>query len=423
VKSSKPSSNLWLYADGMISPAGSVPYRLITSVENKPGIVLLGTNGGGVIEWVPESQTNREIVAGLTAPVWDRLTAFCSLSGQSGLFIGDSDLYLANFSGSRAAAITLIQREGPDWTGCAALRGSEALLLQKPASDLVYDDDALEDNVSKSQEGRLSVIRIRAIGGGGTILPIKCATPCVEAIREISTSAKLPGWAWALGSRHIYLFSAEDRTLRRILEIPAVVRGRMHLSVDPGGFWLATEQFGAWRWAGDPMRPSPSAEERWKSYDEVDGLPSEDVRAVVPRSEREAVFVTAGGVVKGNLAGKSWAFDPGRQYGITGSSIRAAAMFESKQSLSAAVSTEEGVSVGIARRDSSELDEFQWSALAPSLSLERARLRNLAWCGQQNQLWIAVDNSVVVYQMGSPTCALEIALLADTYTSWQHRAD
>jgi ligand-binding sensor domain-containing protein len=397
---------IWKYMGGALEAQGSVRYAVASATAHPKGGALLGTMTGQLLHWQGKKSQLIATVGGATR--WSTLRAFCPLRGETGVIASDAGLLATNLAKHGSAA----ELAGPvldGWRSCAPLSDSEALLLQSEddadrLADDFSDDEAGDEAFAEfenaaANDGRLLRLKVDVQRRRFSFAPVPCGKTqgCPEQFEQLAVSPSFPGRAWLLDGTTVWLFANDE--LKPLTHLPPKVRGRVSLSIDPGGLWLATEQFGAWRWAHDPTRASRPGVASWHSYDDGDGLPSTSIRNIIPRSESEAAILTSAGVCLARKNGDKWVFDPPRQDGIVGSLLRKAELFDLDERTVIAVLTEEGMSLGAAKHGSPDL---AWTPLDTAMSSDYHKLRTFAWCSGRSELWVAHDNRLLTYKLNPP---------------------
>jgi len=278
------------------------------------------------------------------------------------------------------------------WTDCAPTSASRILLLHKD---------------------RVSVLDL-SHPGAETITPATFQPPEAQPgtthqlVRMVREGRIEPGYAWLLGERFIWVYAPEEATFRPLVERPPRLQSessKIRLAVDEAGVWLATPESGVWRWSGDPLRVNNAAATspaRWKAWNNSHGLPSSNVRAILPWEKGQAILFTSGGMALGRRRGAGdWTFKHLRQDGIMGERVRAAALFRPEgrdDPKVVALGTEKSLSLGILEAAPGEPPHVsRWSHLDRNDGLN-GEVHAIHRSDTTRELWIGTDQEVSLFR-------------------------
>ncbi len=192
---------------------------------------------------------------------------------------------------------------------------------------------------------------------------------------------------YLLGEEWIWKYTFEGPRKERSILVATGSRENMDFAVDSGGFWLATE---------NGLRRYEHGMKSWMHFSERDGLPSSNIKAVVSRSNREAIIFTQAGLCKAEkVVAGYWRFiSPKNVPGISGTEVHKASLFEIEKRLTLALATDEGFS--IVRWVEDNWEKQKWSHFDRNSVLLDNDITSLHWKEEHEELWIGSKEGVVV---------------------------
>lgn len=382
------STNLWRgdQSSGTFELTGGLPFQPTSIAPGRDGNVLYG-GVGMFLSADAKHRIDQLALQWRSIPI--DFAFACAIDERRMLVLTDVGAQVVERSPAdtfRAEPSLL----GSGWRWCSAPSKDKTKIV-------VASDNGLASVVTLGE--RLSSAPLRFEGDAPPLSPDQ-----VDRVWAIKGCPS--GGTFILDSRSISRWDEASGSAQRKLTLPEVLRRQgqaMSIAFDGAAAWVGTSD-GLWRAGLDCNGENPGD---WRSFDVLDGLPSQQVQALVRYKHGVAAFTPEGtALVSFNDRDRRLVVERARQVSINGRSMRAAELFslslDGAKKRALAVGTEAGVSFLLWDADQPFDPSRPWIPIDLGADLRGgdaggAGVTAIHWAAER--LWITTTRGVGIFKI------------------------